>query len=90
MNKIISKTKRIFLRLMPETVYFLGFGVIIWAGITVINTVCNGEEASIGLWCLGLMGLAIMSIGASALYIREEEKAKKENGNGKNKRYSHG
>lgn len=77
MNKIISKTKRLLLRLMPEIVYFLGFGVIIWAVVAVLNTVCNGEEASVGLWCLGLMGLAIMSIGAFALYIREEEKAKR-------------
>lgn len=77
MNKIIKKTKRLLLRLMPEIVYFLGFGVIIWAVVTVLKTVCNGAEASVGLWCLGLMGLAIMSIGAFALYIREEEKAKR-------------
>lgn len=78
MKKIHSKTKRLFLHLMPEIVYFLGFGVIGWAFIAVLNTVCNGEEASIGLWCLALMGLATMSIGAFALYIREEEKAKQE------------
>lgn len=77
MNKIISKMQRLMLRIMPEAIYFLGFGVIIWAVLAVLKTVCNGAEASVGLWCLGLMGLAIMSIGAFALYIREEEKAKR-------------
>ena len=77
MNKKMPKMQRLMLRIMPETVYFLGFGVIIWAVVAVIKTVCNGEEATAGLLCLALMGLAIMGIGASALYIREEEKAKR-------------